>query len=75
MPIGRFRGGSGGRGRAPASAPAGPPGRVIRACPPAGSERRRGAGRTGRSERGGADAAAKPAGGDEEVRHIRLEVP
>ena len=73
MPTGRFRGGVGGRGKVPASAPGGTPGRAICPCRPAGSGRGRGARRTG--PRGGAGAAAKPAGGDEEARYIRLEVP
>ena len=70
MPTGRFRGGVGRRGKAPASALAGTPGPPIRSCRPAGSGGRRGAGRTGRRARGG-----EPAAGDEEARHIRLEVP
>ena len=67
MPNGRFRGGVGRRGKVAASArPAPRDGRFVRAVRP---------GQADPAGRGGADGAVKPAGGDEEVRYIRLEVP
>ena len=70
MPTSRFRGGVERRGKVVASArPAPRDGRFVRAVRPGPADA------AGRGGWGGADAAAKPAGGDEEVRYIRPEVP
>ena len=70
MPTGLFRGGVGRRGKVPASArPARRDRRFLRAVRPGPG------GAAGPGGGSGAEAPAKPAGSDEEVRYIRLESP